>query len=229
MRASVFAAAAVILGFGLGASGAANAATTLDFSGVCRDCASVGTGTLTLNGAPTGAINTSDFVSFSYKSNLVSFTLNRSDIVAMLGSFDPSRPGATVIDIVQMGGTGWEFERNADGSWSVSSELGASLRGNGGGGGGGGGFTGGGGGGGGSSPGVSGDGLTPIDGAGGFAGGSVGGSTRVVDDFGSTSSFQEDIASAAVVPEPASWALMIAGFAGLGAVLRTRRRLVVTA
>lgn len=239
MRASVSAAtAAMVLGLGLGAGGAANAATTLfDFSGVCRDCASVGTGTLVLNGAPNGPISTADFVSFSYKSNLVSFTLDKSNIVAMLGSFDPSRPGAEVIDIVQLGGTGWEFERNADGSWSVSSEIGASRQsGDGAGGsGGGGGFSFASGGEGGGSPGASGGGLTSFDGAGGGisdwgssnGGSSDGGSTRVVDDFGPSSSFQQQLVDvAASVPEPASWALMMVGFGGLGAALR-RRRLAV--
>jgi hypothetical protein len=216
MRASISAAAvaaALGLGLALGATEAANAAV-YDFSGLCRDCMSVGTGTLTLNNAPTGPLSTSDFVSFVYTSNLVSFSLDSSDIVAMLGSFDPSRPDATVIDIIQLGGTGWEFERNADGSWSVSSEIGASKRGSGGGGGGGGGGSFGGGGGG--SPGFSGGGSDS-------SGGSE--ASRVIDDFGPTSSFQQAAEALVVsVPEPGAWALMILGFAGTGTALRARRR-----
>jgi hypothetical protein len=224
MRRTISAAAAVAM-LGFGAAGAAQAATTVyDFSGVCRDCASVGTGTLTLANAPTGPIATTDFVSFVYKSNLVSFTLNSSDIVAMLGSYDPSRPDATVIDIVQLGGTGWEFERNADGSWSVSSEIGASLHGNGSGG------SGGGGGGGGGSPGFSGGGSGGSPGFSGNLDSPGPGFTRTVDDFGPTSSFQQDLVAAqAVVPEPAAWALMLVGFGGLGAALRTRRRMLTAA
>ncbi len=39
----------------------------------------------------------------------------------------------------------------------------------------------------------------------------------------------DDLTIAAAVPEPAAWALMLAGFAGLGAALRGRRRGVASA
>jgi hypothetical protein len=223
MRA-VWTAIAVAGGLGLGvlAAGSASAATTIyNFTGDCSDCVGTSTGTLTLANAPSGAISKSDFVNFIYKSSLVSFQINSSDIIAVMGSIDPNNLGKAYIDIIQLGGTGWEFERNADGSWSVYSDItggqshsssivggGASLG------------AGGGGGGGGSSDNGSGD-----NGSGGNTPGAV--STfsfssdgedfvvqRTNDDTGPTSS----------VPEPASWAMMLVGFGGMGALLRNRRR-----
>ena len=44
--------------------------------------------------------------------------------------------------------------------------------------------------------------------------------------YGGTVSF---ILNAAAVPEPAAWALMIVGFGGVGAMLRRRREMGVTA
>jgi hypothetical protein len=197
------------LGFGLAAAGSAQAdPTVLNFSGACGDCTGVGTGTLTLQNFTSGPLTTNDFVSFVYKSNLISFTLNSSDIVAMIGSIDPNDPAHAVIDLIQLGGTGWQFQRNDDGTWSVSSNITGQYNS-----GSGGGSGGGGGGGGGGSPGFSGG---PDDGFGGTD------TTRVNDDIGSQSSVT--FAPAAGVPEPASWAMMILGFTGMGALLRARRQ-----
>jgi hypothetical protein len=202
------------LGLGLSAAGSAQAGpAVLNFSGACGDCTGLGTGTLTLQNFSSGPLTTNDFVSFVYKSNLVSFTLNSSDIVAMIGSIDPNDPSHAVIDLIQLGGTGWEFQRNDDGTWSVSSDItGKYNSGSGGGGGGGGGgspgFSGG--------PGFSG---SPGDGFGGAD------TTRVNDDVGTQSSVTFDaITVPAGVPEPASWAMMILGFTGMGALLRARRQ-----
>ena len=145
MRATL-AAILIASGLGLGVAGAANASVTLNFTGACTDCTGVGVGTLTLQNLPSGALTREDFVNFIYKSNLVSFQINSSDIVAVMGSIDPNNLSTSYIDIIQMGGTGWEFDKNADGTWSVSSDI---TMGNphpkggagGGGGGGGGGFT----------------------------------------------------------------------------------------
>ncbi|MBS0362945.1 MAG: PEP-CTERM sorting domain-containing protein [Proteobacteria bacterium] len=181
----------------LAASAPAQAAQVFNFSGACIDCSGDGVGTLTLADGAHGALTKTDFVSFSYRSNLVSFDISSADIVAVVGSLDPNNLGATYIDIVQLGGTGWEFTRNDDGSWSVSSEITHGTTGQGGGGGGGG-F---------SAPG-------PIG-----LGGDSSDTQRVVNDFGADSEFS--LASAA--PEPAAWMLMILGFGGMGASLRRRR------
>jgi hypothetical protein len=219
MRATL-AAILIASGLGLGVAGAANATVTLNFTGACTDCSGVGVGTLTLQNLPSGALTRDDFVNFIYKSNLVSFQINSSDIVAVMGSINPNDLGKAYIDILQLGGTGWEFDRNADGTWSVSNQItfgmGTSQ-----------GTSGGGGGGGGGGP-VMGMGLTHAsagdDGDGGtegvnfFDGADT--QTQIVDDFGGTS----DVGLQGGVPEPESWALMIVGFAGMGALLRNRRR-----
>ena len=226
MRATLTA-IAIASGLGLGlAAGAANAdPIVLNFSGACADCTGTGVGTLTLKDLPSGQLSKSDFTSFVYKSNLVSFTINSSDIIAVMGSINPNDLGKTYIDILQLGGTGWEFDRNADGTWSVSNAItfgmgaGNGAAGAGGGGGGGGGPVGGGMGlthapaDGGDDSGQGVEGVNYFDGA----------DTQmaVVDDFGGSSDFR---LQGGGVPEPESWALMIVGFAGLGALLRNRRQ-----
>ena len=214
MRASLMAiAAAGGLGLSvlaLAAPGTAQAAQVLNFSGACSDCAGVGTGVLTLTDGASGALTKADFISFVYKSNLVSFKLDSSSIVAVTGSMDPNNLGATYIDLVQLGGTGWEFTRQADGSWSVSDQMTHGMGNLGGGGGGG--FTGGG----------SGTDSGAPGGSNGSGGGSFtetygGAGSEMVDDFGTNSVVTS-------VPEPAAWALMILGFGGVGALARGRRR-----
>ncbi|MGZ3403581.1 MAG: PEP-CTERM sorting domain-containing protein [Phenylobacterium sp.] len=208
------------LGLSLLAAGAANATVTLKFSGDCTDCTGAG-GTLTLQNMPSGAISKADFVSFVYQSSLVSFQIRSSDVVAVLGSIDPNNLSTSYIDIIQAGGTGWEFDKNADGTWSVSSDItmgNPHPRG---------GAGGSGGGGGGFAPALGGDGS---DGAPGgnpppsgegvdfFTGA---GDTSFVDDFGGNGNF--DLQQPGGVPEASTWALMLAGFAGMGAMLRRRR------
>jgi len=50
------------------------------------------------------------------------------------------------------------------------------------------------------------------------------GNLRNIDVAGTTGSETFDITGLIGTPEPATWALMLAGFAGLGAMMRTRRR-----
>jgi hypothetical protein len=219
MRAS-WTAIAVAGGLALSAlaAGSANAAVTLKFSGDCGDCTGA-SGILTLQNLPNGAISKADFVSFVYQSNVVSFQINSSDIIAVMGSIDPNDLGKSYIDIIQMGGTGWEFNRNADGTWAVSSEItmghGHPKGGSGGGGGGGGGapVIGDGSGGGSGDP-PPGGGINFFTGA--------GDQTGFVDDFGNNGGFV--LEQTVGVPEAGTWALMLTGFAGMGAMLRARRR-----
>ncbi len=232
MRANL-AAMVIAGGLGLGFAGSASAAVFLNFSGTCADCAGTGIGTLTLQNLPSGPLTKDDFISFIYKSNLVSFQINSTDIVAVLGSINPNNLGKAYIDIVQLGGTGWEFDRNADGTWSVSNQItfgqGTSSGSGGVVGGGGGGVAGGGGGSGGGGGPVIGMGLTHAPAGGGDDSGEgtegvdffEGAGISMVDDFGPVS----DIGLVGGgVPEAETWALMIVGFAGMGALLRNRRR-----
>ncbi|MBS0334576.1 MAG: PEP-CTERM sorting domain-containing protein [Proteobacteria bacterium] len=203
--AGITAASGLALGaLAFGAPQSAQAAQILNFSGACVDCSGQGAGTLKLTDGAAGPLTKSDFLGFTYKSNLVSFSISSSDVVAVMGSLDPNDLGKTYIDVLQLGGTGWEFTRNSDGSWSVSSDI---THGQGRDGGGSGGGSGGGGGGGFSFT----DDTPP---------------QRVVDDFGDSSSLSiagvsQDLAVA--VPEPAAWALTIIGFGALGVSLRRRR------
>jgi hypothetical protein len=68
--------------------------TTYNFVGTCSDCTGTGTGTLVLQNYTLGnAISSSNFVSFTYTSNLTSFTIpasNLSTIVATLPSALPA-------------------------------------------------------------------------------------------------------------------------------------------
>ncbi len=215
------------LGLSVMAAGSANAAVTFKFSGDCADCTagSSAGGWLTLQNMPNGAISKADFVSFVYQSSLVSFQINSADIVAVVGSIDPNNLNASYIDIIQMGGTGWEFDKNADGTWSVSSDITMGhphAKGSSGGGGGGGG-------GGGAFAPAADDGSDPAPGGNpppsdpdpDFYTG-AGDQGGFVDDFGGNGNF--DLQQPGGVPEAATWALMLVGFGGMGAMLRSRRR-----
>ncbi len=225
MRAS-WTAVAIAAGLGLSvmAAGSANAAVTLKFSGDCADCTAGATGGtaggwLTLQNMPNGAISKADFVSFVYQSSNLSFQINSGDIVAVMGSIDPNNLSTSYIDIIQLGGTGWEFERNSDGTWSVYSEITGGQNHAGSHTGGGGGGCGGGGGGGGSGDGdlTSGS-VSTIDVS---SGGDDFEITRINDD---TSGPNGGSQLTLGVPEPATWAMMLLGFGGMGAILRNRRR-----
>ena len=162
----------------------------LNFTGDCADCAGSSHGALTLNTLPDGALTKADFVGFTYASNLVSFSISSADVVAVTGHINPGDLGHAYIDILQLGGTGWEFIRNADGSWSISSELTNGV----------GKPAGGRAGGGATFTGGSGDSAgAAASGDSGFALGPV----RAVDDFGAGSSLQTSPSVSALVPAPA--------------------------
>lgn len=217
MRAT-WTAIAIATGLGLSAmaAGSANAAVTFNFTGDCADCGTAGPagGTLTLQNMPNGAISKADFVSFVYSSSLVSFQIKSTEIIAVMGSIDPNDLGKSYIDIVQLGGTGWEFERNSDGTWSVYSEITGGQShapsGGGGGGGGGGGF--------GGAPDLGSGDVSTINVS---SGGDDFVITRINDD---TSGPNGGSQLTLGVPEPATWAMMLVGFGGMGAMLRNRRR-----
>src|ERR1044072_7874497 len=86
--------------FGMAALSAPAAATdtTVLFTGTCSDCTGTGKGTLVLQDYTIGdALSAANFVSFSYSSNLTSFTLD--SVNQLIGSL-LNVPGANVVQHV---------------------------------------------------------------------------------------------------------------------------------
>jgi hypothetical protein len=66
--------------FGLAALAAPAGAVSFDFSGTCMDCTGTGKGTLVLKNYHFGdALTSSNFVSFTYSSNLLTYSLTNVD------------------------------------------------------------------------------------------------------------------------------------------------------
>ena len=157
---------------GLTVAGPANAliAITLSeftFTGACAvdDCTGDGIGVLTLENYSLGSpIDTSNFVSFSYKSNLTSFSLDAGDVSEVSGSLPAILPATATVEFLV--GEGVPFFSSVDGRWCAD----------------------------------------------------------CADDQGQTSIWSAGVA-AGEAPEPATWAMMLLGFAGLGfaGYRRTRR------
>ena len=201
------------LGLGAAAPGAALASQAFNFSGQCSDCIGNGVGVLTLSDTANGMLNTPDFVDFIYRSSLLSFEITSADPVTLTGVIDPADASRTFISIIQTGGAGWGFMLNRDGSWLVSSDI-----------------TGGQGG-----P-AGGGAVVQPDVVGSFGGDDTevliplvfrSKDSRVVDDFGSSSDLTPlpvGTGNEGAVPEPATWAMMLLGFASLGAMMRSTRR-----
>ena len=209
-------AVALCLGSGAALASAATpaaAATTVtfDFVGKCADCSGYGLGQLTLtNFTPGQKITAANFVSFSYTSNMIDLSISASQLTALAGLLDPSN----MTDAhVMVGGDGMTFESSGTGFWAVASagEGGAGPGGAAGGGGGGGG--------GGGSAGADAPPQPPTSFFDGADFDTIN-SSFTVDDFGPSFDFRQVDS----VPEPASWALMIGGFAGVGGLLRSRHR-----
>jgi hypothetical protein len=113
-----------------GLSHAAAIITTFDFTGDCGDCTGEGTGTLVLQNYTLGdALETSNFVSFTYKSNLVDITGDSIGSDGGLSGMLPvDLPGPAIVDIgglVVVPGcedcTEYEFESSIidSASWDV--------------------------------------------------------------------------------------------------------------
>jgi hypothetical protein len=92
--------------------------TTYRFVGQCTDCSGTGVGLLTVRNYTLGSsFDSCSFVSFTYTSNLVSFTITQSDIRQLDGALPASLPGVASI---QVQGPGDEnFESGTDGTWAV--------------------------------------------------------------------------------------------------------------
>lgn len=89
---------ALVALFGMAALSAPAAAvdTTFLFTGTCSDCTGTGKGTLVLKDYTIGdALSTANFVSFSYSSNLTSFSLD--SVNQLIGSLT-NLPGANFVE-----------------------------------------------------------------------------------------------------------------------------------
>jgi hypothetical protein len=90
---------------------------TYQFVGQCTDCSGTGVGVLTVRNYTLGDTLTScNLVSFTYTSNLTSFTITRSDSPYLSGMLPVSLPAAAAVD-VNDGTNG--FWSGANGNWHV--------------------------------------------------------------------------------------------------------------
>ena len=112
--------AAVEIGFA-GACIQGGPQATYQFVGQCTDCTGTGVGQLTVQNYTLGtALNSCNFVSFTYTSNLTSFTLTTSGSYDLSGMLPASLPAAAEVEV---SGTGRNnFESNTDGTWYVGLE-----------------------------------------------------------------------------------------------------------
>jgi hypothetical protein len=91
---------------------------TYQFVGQCTDCTGTGVGQLTVQNYTLGTeLNSCNFVSFTYTSNLTSFTITPSGVNDLGGTLPASLPSAA---FVRVRGTGSNnFGSSTNGSWSV--------------------------------------------------------------------------------------------------------------
>jgi hypothetical protein len=92
---------------------------TYVFTGVCSDCAGDGVGVLTLQNYTLGtAFSTSNFVSFYYFSNLISYSIpSSSDVTVFTGSLPTTLPASSVVDIQDTSDPTNVLITIADGAW----------------------------------------------------------------------------------------------------------------
>jgi len=102
------------------ASSATNIATTTatyQFTGQCSDCSGTGIGQLTVQNYTLGQpLNNTNFVSFSYSSNLVSYTVGSGNFLNLTGTLPASLPAPATVEVQ---GSNYTLLSNASGAWSV--------------------------------------------------------------------------------------------------------------
>jgi hypothetical protein len=209
-------AAASCLGLGVALAGAATPAAAgmvaYDFVGNCSGCSGMGVGEIVLKDfTPGQQLTAANFVNFTFTTSAGQILITPAQLASFSGLLDPTNLSGAHFAISAGGQT---FDSTGTGFWQVLSSLNGAFTGGGGGGGDGGRQA--------QEPAFDPPSLPsipqidpPSPPQSGFSG---------ADD---TESFQLDSIDAqlpAAVPEPASWALMIGGFAGMGGVLRRRKR-----
>jgi hypothetical protein len=89
--------------------------TTFYFTGTCSDCTGTGTGQLVLQGYTQGtAINSSNFVSLTYSSNLINFTISQADSPSVGGMIPSSLPAAASVSVF---GSTYTLFTQSRGNW----------------------------------------------------------------------------------------------------------------
>jgi hypothetical protein len=103
---------------------------TYRFVGQCTDCTGSGTGVLMLKNFALGApLNNSNFVSFTYTSNLTTLSMSASDLqsTGLTGTIPATLPGPATIQINKIG-SGTVFQSNVpNGNWCAGSTCSADF------------------------------------------------------------------------------------------------------
>ena len=91
--------------------------TTYQFVGQCTDCSGTGVGALTVQNYTLGTeLNSCNFVSFTYTSNLTSFTITTSGSYYLSGTLPVSLPAAATVNVNNSNNG---FSSNVNGNWFV--------------------------------------------------------------------------------------------------------------
>jgi hypothetical protein len=99
--------------------------SSFTFSGVCSDCSN-DTGTLVLSSYTQGtAITSGNFVSLTYSSSKISFTLTSAESPSVSGSLPVSLPAAASVNIVGPGGK--VLQTQLSGSWCAGNACDADF------------------------------------------------------------------------------------------------------
>jgi hypothetical protein len=109
----------VILAMGSGGAnaGPVTAPQEFTFSGTCTDCTGFGTGDLILQNYTLGTNATlANFVSFTYSSNLVSYTVTSGDINSFNADLGPTLPGRAPVTILA-DSFDTQFISRSNGTW----------------------------------------------------------------------------------------------------------------
>jgi hypothetical protein len=92
--------------------------TTFLFHGTCSDCTGQGTATLVLGNYTPGAnITTANFASFTYSSNLISYTINPGELAFASGVIPAGLPAAANVTLGANPCCSRQFTSSTSGSW----------------------------------------------------------------------------------------------------------------
>ena len=96
----------------------ANTTTTFQFVGQCADCTGTGTGLLVLqNYTPGTTLTSSNFVSYTYSSNLINFSISSAQLTSISGSLPASLPGVANLSFNGSGVNGQFITNTQNGAY----------------------------------------------------------------------------------------------------------------